>query len=115
MYITNYVKWEDLEVALERQYSIDDQYQKSVNKEKECWTRIFICLLATTLSLAEGNNSFQESKFQYLGARHYVAPAVSPLTISYFKNPLRCMRIRLLCPSLPFIWRQHIFSLHTDH
>ena len=34
-HIINYVKWKDLEVALEKQSGIDDQHQRKINEEKQ--------------------------------------------------------------------------------
>lgn len=35
MHITNYVKWKDLEVALERQPDIKEQHLRKLNEEKQ--------------------------------------------------------------------------------
>ena len=61
IHIANYVKWKDLEVALERQSGIDGRYQKKVSEEKQRWREILRCLLEVTLFLAERNLPFRGS------------------------------------------------------
>ena len=61
VHITNYRKWKDLLLSVEKQCGVDALHQQNLVEETNRWRQILSCLLEVTLFLAERNLPFRGS------------------------------------------------------